>query len=481
MFNTGILFENEVKCLGGESHEVIDQHVTTAEQKGKHHGAKSKSFNKLDVISDKAIPLQTEGIKRTRPLLELGQSFFGPGPIPPGFKIPTGAMWQPRLTVFGELRSAIQSFDNGRTSTISEWVSTLNIFAEARLTGTERFLFGMFPLRHDARYTGYNFEPDGEWKSATEGDLEIAFFEGEIGEIFPNLDPQDTKPLDIQFSVGRQPILYQDGMLINDRFDSIGVAKDNIYVPGNGNMKLTALYGFNKIDRNDNHQDSNAKLYGLFSKTDFYDRTVDVDVVYVHSNSRKESGIVAAISSIQRIGQISTSIRALTSQSFGENTPQISDGTLLFFEGSWTPPRTADLIYCDLYWAIDSFASAARAPETGASLGRTGILYEAVGLGSYGSALINKAEEAVGASIGYQKFFGYHKGKFYEPKRKQLILELGVREGTDNNSDESAIALGTRYQQAFGRRTVIRFDAFGALQNDNDQAWGGRLEFVINF
>jgi hypothetical protein len=481
LFNTGILFENEVKCLGGESHEVIDQHVTTAEQKDRHHGTKSKSFNTLDVISDKAIPLQTEGIKRTPPLLELGQSFFGPGPIPPGFKIPTGAMWQPRLTVFGQLRSAIQSFDDGRTRTISEWVSRLDLFAEARLTGTERFLFGMFALSQDDRFTGYNFEPDGKWKSATEGDLEIAFFEGEIGEIFPNLDPQDRKPLDIQFSVGRQPIIYQDGMLINDRFDSIGVAKDNIYVPGNGNMKLTALYGFNKINRNDNHQDSDANLYGLFSKTDFYKRTVDVDLVYVTSNSRKEDGIVAAISSIQRIGQISTTIRALTSQSFGDNTPQISDGTLLFFEGSWTPPRTADLIYCDLYWAIDSFSSAARAPEVGGSLGRTGILHEAVGLGNYGSALINTAEEAVGVSIGYQKFFGYHKGKFYEPKRKQLILELGVREGTDGNSDESAIALGTRYQQAFGRRTVIRFDAFGALQNDNDQAWGGRLEFVINF
>jgi len=135
----------------------------------------------------------------------------------------------------------------------------------------------------------------------------------------------------------------------------------------------------------------------------------------------------------------------------------------------------------DFDWAIDSFSSAARAPEVGGTLGRTGILHEAVGLGSYGSALINKAEEAVGVSIGYQKFFGYHKGKFYEQKRKQLIMELGVRGGTDDNSDESAIALGARYQQAFGRRTVIRCDAFGASQNDNDQAWGARLEFLIKF
>ena len=58
---------------------------------------------------------------------------------------------------------------------------------------------------------------------------ETLFFEGDFGEIFPGLDPYDTKLLDYGFSVGRQPVLIQDGLLINaNRLDAVTVTRNTL-------------------------------------------------------------------------------------------------------------------------------------------------------------------------------------------------------------------------------------------------------------
>ena len=47
---------------------------------------------------------------RTRPLIELGDPFLGTGNIRPGFRLPGGAVWQPRLWVYGNYRSSLHSY-----------------------------------------------------------------------------------------------------------------------------------------------------------------------------------------------------------------------------------------------------------------------------------------------------------------------------------------------------------------------------------
>src|ERR1700722_13415545 len=39
--------------------------------------------------------------RRPAPLIEVGDRFFGAGPLQHGFKLPTGAVWTPNFTVFG--------------------------------------------------------------------------------------------------------------------------------------------------------------------------------------------------------------------------------------------------------------------------------------------------------------------------------------------------------------------------------------------
>jgi hypothetical protein len=423
-------------------------------------------------FSDEPIPLQTEGFpQRPKPLVEAGEDFLGTGTLSQGIELPTGAVWQPSLLVFGTLRTALQTFDTG-DERFSEWANRLDLFAQLRLSGTERVILGLRPLDENGRFTGYNFEPESGdgFKDEFNSKVDRLFFEGDVGEIFPNLDAGDTRPLDIGFSVGRQPVFFQEGMLINDTIDAIGVVRNSILIPGGSNLRLTFLWGWNEIDRDDNREDDSADLFGAFSEFDLPCCTVDVDLVYVDAD---ESGLYGGVSSVQRMGRFNTAFRALFSDARGRETEVVSDGGLLFGEVSWSPYHTHDNVYVNAFWGIDRFSSAARGPATGGPLGRTGILFAAVGLGRYGAALGNRADESVGAAVGYQKLL--------DGGRRQWIAEAGFIEDTEDDNERGAVAVAGRYQQAFGRHVVLRLDGFLSDQDHDDMGNGLRVEGLYKF
>ena len=101
------------------------------------------------------------------------------------------------------------------------------------------------------------------------------------------------------------------------------------------------------------------------------------------------------------------------------------------------------------------------------------MTFAAVGLGRYGSPLNNRAANTAGGALGYQLFLG-------EQRRRQVVAEIGGVASTNGDAN-AAQAVAARYQQAFGRRTVLVLDAFGALREDSRKSYGGRLEFLIKF
>ncbi len=411
---------------------------------------------------------------RPKPLLELGNPFLGAGELDPGFEMPGGAVWQPSLLIFGTYRTALQTFDDGERS-FSEWANRLDLFANLQFSGTERLLAGIRPLDQDNKFSGFNFHPDEDdgWQEEFNGRLTTLFFEGDFGQIFPKLDPEDAYQLDYGFAVGRQPLFFQEGMLINDTIDAVGITRDTLLLPGGPDLRITALYGWDNIDRDNNREDGSTHLFGVFTESDVRSSTIDVDAVYIYDNAGRTSGLYWGASAVQRIGHLNTAFRMLGSYALDDKTPEISDGHLLFGEVSWTPPHTHDLAYINGFWGIDEFSSAARGPDTGGPLGRTGILFAAVGLGRYGAALGNRADDAVGAGVGYQMFLD-------KKNRRQLIFELGGRTSTTDD-DEGRIAVGGRYQQAIGQHKILRFDLFGALPEEGDESWGARVELQIKF
>jgi hypothetical protein len=429
-------------------------------------------------LSSDPIPMKTDAElpARTAPLLEIGPRFLDTGNISPGFELPTGAIWQPALWVFGSARSAVQYYDNGSGPEIQEWASRLDLFANLQLTGTERLLLGVSPLNRGGQFSRYARKGPGSegFLNETNVDVTTLFFEGEFGEIFPDLDPDDSRGLDFGFSVGRQPVFFQEGIMFNDTIDAVALTRDTIVIPGlSPDARVSVLYGWNQIDRNDNRDDDDASFVGVFSETDFRSNTLNVDLAYVFSDTNSGSDLgLFGIGSTQRFGHYNTAFWVNHSWTPDSSSAVANDGTLLFGQLSRTLPYSEDLVYLNAFWGIDQYTSAARAPTAGGPLGQMGILFASVGLGSYGSALSNRADDAYGASVGYQLFFNEEK--------TQLVVELGGRESTQSQGI-GAVALGARLQVTLGERYYVQFDGFVSALEGGERGAGLRSELALQF
>lgn len=422
-------------------------------------------------LSDDPIPLREGAVPaRPEPILELGDPFLGTGPIGDGFTLPTGAVWQPRLTVFGTLRSAVQTQRrDGRT--ISEWANRLDLFTNLQLSGTERILFGIRPLDREANpFSGYVFAPDEQegWRNGFDAHVESLFFEGDFGELFPG---SGRGRGDIGFSVGRQPIRRQDGLLIDDALDAVGITRNTLRGEGISNLQITALWAWNEVHRGDNVRDEEAQLFSLFALADFRRWSIEADLVWVDSDARGGDSLHLGLAGIRRLGEWSTTVRVLGSMALGAPTSRADDGLLLWNEWSRTPHGGEDLFYVNGYLAVADFRSASRAPAAGGPLGRVGILFAAVGLGQQTAPLPDDARRSAGAAVGYQWQFEDH---------SQLVLEAGGRVDFGDVGSH-AIAVGGRFQVPLSRRTLVQIDAHLSQVEREGIGFGARLEFVVKF
>ena len=446
-------------------------------QKGGHHSSR---------LTEEKIPLQLEGFpKRPKPILELGPNFLGTGTLKKGLKLPTGATWQPAFLAFGTLRTAVQTFDNG-SEQVTEAAARLDLFGNLQLSGTERLVIGFRNFDENGMFTSYVFDADREGLDGYQDELntEVSslFFEGDFGEIFPNLSKNDFARTDWGFSVGRQPMLFQEGLLINDVIDGVGLTRNTLLPNGTSNVRLTFFYGWNELNRTNreagraNLEDESAELVALLTSTDFRRSTVDIDATYVFSDFGDLANL--GISAVQRIGKMNSSFRVVASRAVDEETAFSTDGVLVFSELSWTPHYNHNLVYFNTFAAFDDYSASSRDPAVAGPLGRAGINFASVGLGRFGAPLSNQARDVAGGAFGYQRF--------WDNTRKQFLVEVGARVGTSSSVEDQAAAT-FRYQQAMLRHFVLRVDAFGGLREsllpglDDDTLYGARLELITKF
>jgi|TARA_B110000263_G_C15305482_1_gene510147 hypothetical protein len=445
-----------------------DLHETINTGPDSHHSSRIS-----DVPGGK---LKTEGYpSRPKPIIEWGPNYLGNGVITRGYELPGGAVWQPRLMVYGTYRGALQSFHQNN-ETASEWANGLDLFANLQLSGSERFVLGIQPLQEDGRFSSYQFE-SGEAGWTGESDLGVTtfFFEGDFGEIFPNLDTGDKKRYDLGFTIGRQSLNYQAGMLINDRMDIFGVTRNTLAPTNWADLQVSFVFGWNDIHRGDNHEGEDNKLFALLFALDRNAATNNLDFVYVQDREDtdgKDSGFFWGISDVRRIGHYNLSTRLLGSHALDDESTAVGNGNLLFAELSWTPAWTHDNVYVNGFISVDDFTSAARDPAAGGALGQTGILFQAVGLGTYGAALGSEANSSVGGVIGYQLFI--------DPYLNQFIFELGVRKKAISGGGTS-VAGGVRYRHRIGQHSVVQVDFFTAVYESSTTDHGGRLEWLYQF
>jgi len=371
---------------------------------------------------------------------------------------------------------------------LSEWSNRLDLYGNLNLTATERILIGFRPLDRNRNFTRYTFEAPSALKGE-EGNFEeefnfkytTFFFEGDFGQLFPFLDRNDRYGLDLGFSVGRQQLNMQDGILLNDRIDSFGISKINLKHGWAVNHRATLLWGWNELNRNALAvDDSNSSLFGISNELDFNLTTAEFDVIYVDGDNFSGDGLYSGIGFTQRMYEFNSTYRILNSQGFGIETDNNQNGTLIFGEISKDLEYSQDYIYLNSFYGIDKFRSASRAPEFGGPLGSTGVLFGSLGLGRYGSPLNNQPDEAFGSAAGYQLFFNH--------KRQNVIFEIGGRYAR-SEIGQRAIAAGISFQSAVGRRNILRLDTYTRYgkerltpNNDEKQApgVGVRIEWVLN-
>ena len=447
-------------------------------------------------LSDQPIPYRgdAEMPPPTPPILEFGDVFLREGNIQPGFTLPTGAVWQPRFWIFGTIRSYVGTFDTGGSPKRAirqqaEWFNRADILGNLQLTGSERLLIGIRPLNADTRFTGERFKPDRAktFQNELNVKLRTLFFEGDVGQIFPRLDAKGTQEYDVGFSVGRQDLTFQGGLLLDDSLDALGVTKNNIRVPGwnwLNNLRVTGLAAWGGVNRNSstvvtansNAKDLNARLYGLFTSMDTvfgnsFASTIDLDLVFVDGKSNGSADAwVGGFGATQRIGHFNDTLRILGSYAPGRYTPQSNNGTLLFNELSWSPRGTDSIAYANVFWGNKHFTSASRDPLAGGPLGRLGLMFAARGVGGYPAPLGNRPDDAVGAALGYQMFF--------DNNRRQVTVEIGGRHEFKRNLTDAA-AIGVRLQQALGQRFILDTEIFGAARRSADDGYGMRLELQV--
>jgi hypothetical protein len=464
-------------------------------------------------VSDKSVPEIDSSFIPARPRrLELGNAFVGTGPISKGWELPTGAVWTPSLLFFGSYRTAIQRYAPlDEDDNLSEWANRLDIFGNLILSGTERITARLRPFDEgftgpapqSGRFTGYYWNASrsgGDGKKEFNADVINLFFEGDIGEMFPNLDPEDKLPLDISFTVGRQALFYQEGLLIFDTMDAVGITKNSIRLPGTSNLQIAFLYAWDEINRGDNFErrindngmqargHRNLDLFGLFFAVDSPWSTINLDFVYVKDNSDDEDGLYGGLSFVQRVGHLQTAIRILGSVAIDEDAPRLATpagpntgptsavdtGLVIFAELGWTPPHSSNYVYLNQWIAVNDYTPAARTPGTGGPVGRGGLLTAGQGLGRYAAPISNFAQDVYAGVFGYQMILDGL------ASRRQLVFELGWRQDLNNTNTRAGATL-LRFQQAFGQHTLMQLDLFGRVQQNESAGWGGRMEWRYTF
>src|SRR5579871_2176268 len=452
-------------------------------------------------LSFKPKPLRkehTELPERNPPLYEWNLPFLGPGNIISGFKSPTGAVWQPAFWVFGDFQTSAGIINDGINPTRQYVSAAATINGNLQLTPTERIVIGFTPLSQGGNLGTGLLHVDGQGSSfvnALNPNIQTLFFEGDTRQLFPGIDPNDTNGLDFGFAIGKQWISFQDGVMINDNIQAIGITKDTIQIPaiGTQDMRITGLFGWADIRRNDTFPDSSAYLLGIFTETDFRKSTVDVDFSFVGSNNPRDpfgnprggSGAYFGASSTQRFGAINTTFRVNTSSALDGTGTAVDNGALFMAEVSRTVTGSNDLIYANFFGTAGNYTSAARSGQVPGPLERIGILFSPLAASLAGSPIPGDANHAFGGALGYQMFFGI---------RNQLTLEIAGKVGREFISqgliplndpnlvmpigalpiglqnllirepnflvNESVVALGGQYVFAVTSRTSIQVNAF---------------------
>ncbi len=442
-------------------------------------------------LKNEYIPFAQEGPgkhdipSRPKLLIEKGDAFLGTGKLNPGFELPhLGTLLQPRLWTYSFFRTALQTFDNGAPlrERETEWANRLDLFFNLQLTGTEKILLALRSLDNDRpdRFTRYTFAgADEGFNEEFNTRIESLFFEGDFGSFAPVFDWAGIKPIDYGFTIGRQSFTFQEGMLINDTVDAIGIVRNNIPLRGTSNFRASALWAWDGLDRNDEFlPDTFDDMFAFFLFADTHVSTYNLDMIYV-LDSGDGDGFYVGASAIQRIaalGGLSTAFRINSSFALEDEIPGnvVGNGALFTAEISKEVTGSHDIVYFNPFVSVGNFTQAGRTPILGGPLANMGILFASPNLSLYLSEQNGfTTNGVVGAAVGYQAF--------WSKQTRNLILEIAGRHDYEDGAGFDSIGAGFQYQHKINRFVQLTLEGFVTANEGRDNGSGARFEVLFNY
>jgi hypothetical protein len=415
-----------------------------------------------------------------RPLVELGRPWYQLGQLSPGSSV-LGFHNNvvPQFLIFGDTRVGYGSNrQNGQTNSVI--ATQVNLDFDLKLTGTERFHAFISPLGGNQN-SRYQFDDD-RFVFEGDADIDFGFFEGDLGALVGGAIDK-TLPFDLPFTVGIIPLVFQNGIWLEDAF--LGFAAT---IPARNsprlnisNMDLTFFAGYDKLNSDAfPGDDSAARVVGFASFIEALNGYIEADYAFLDDRTAEDRSYHnIAIGYTRRYGRfLSNSTRVIVNA--GQSTevgPNTADGVLLLSENSLITGQPTNIVpYFNMFAGFDRPQSVARAGASGGILRNTGILFESDNLTGY-PTLDATANDTFGFAAGINIL-----SKEFS---QQLVLEtamLGVMgDAATRNAQGDQYGVGFRYQLPLSNSVIFRADGMvGFLRNDEDIS-GIRVEMRKKF
>ncbi len=429
-------------------------------------------------------------VETTRPMLELGRHIYEDGPL----QRSTSAWGEKnpvlhQFAIYGDWRTAYGYNDNGAAE-LGQLATRLNLDIDYKFTGTERLHALWRPLDQNGRFSRCELNGGNDDEGCVvefNGRLSSLFFEGDLGAIVSGLSDEYTS-WDLPFSFGLMPLLFQNGVWVEDAFTGFAFSIPAMNSPALdiSNMDITFFAGFDKVSSggvreiNGAVADDDVNLFGVTAFIEANRGYWEMGYAYTDGQGRldDQSYHNVSIAHTRRFGNtLSNSVRVISN--FGQDrrgAVQTADGFLILVENSFITSRPLTYVpYVNFFAGFDRPQSLARDAGAGGVLKNTGINFETDGLTGF-PKLDDSANNTWGGAIGVEYLFSLEQQIVVEFATVQVMEDLADRVARDDQ-----YALGVRYQRPLSVSWIFRADAIAAHRKDDDDLYGVRMELRKKF
>ncbi len=414
-----------------------------------------------------------------RPLIELGRGVYRNGVVPRSYSfLGKKNLITPGFTLFGDFRTAVAANDNGAGDTKYVWANRLNLDFDLRLTATERIHAFWGPLDEDGRFTRVESITDGRdqlrFFEEFDDDFDTFFFEGDLGYIYGGMTDQ-WAPFDLPFVAGKFPLLFQNGVWINDAVEGFAFTVPARNAPrlNWSNFDLTMFFLFDDIDSDAfEGDDSAADAYGANLFVDALGGYTEAGYAYLDDRTgmgRSYHNLTIGFTRRYR-QRISNSVRVIVNTGQDPvNGVKTADGQLLLIENSLV---SSNPVFYVPYFNVFAGFGRPRNLAGQSPLQNVGISFETDALTGF-PKLDDTAEDTWGGAFGFNMLGPGFKW--------QWILEASMVQDSGNRLAGDQYAVGTRIQRSLNYAWLLRMDAMYGLRENADDISGVRAELRWKF